>query len=137
MLSGISVLAGGSCNIPSTLTTAALSSFNNFPMAFFQLPKYFSAIFSVSTGEQTQDQAVFGHTRSYPREFLSTETNEPLLRELARAASGKYAPSPAEVFARPERKAAQPHDATSYLLAAALILFPVDIWLRRRTWRGQ
>ena len=76
----------------------------------------------------------FGHTRSYPREFLSIETNEPLLRSLASVAHGKFAPSPTDIFARPATSAPERRDLTDALLIAALTLFPLDIWMRRRSW---
>ena len=92
-------------------------------------------IFSVSSPDLPDGGYVFGHTRSYPREFLRTETNEPLLRTLAAIGRGKFAPSPAEVFARPKVSVPQRRELTDYFLIGALILLPMDIWLRRRAWR--
>ena len=90
---------------------------------------------SVNSPDLPDGGYVFGETRSYPREFLSTETNEPLLRQLASFDAGKFAPTPAEIFARPQRATLHRRDLSPYLLMAALALFPLDIWLRRRTWR--
>jgi hypothetical protein len=78
---------------------------------------------------------VFGHTRSYPQEFLRTETDVPFLRTLASLGRGKFSPSAAEVFARPSVLASTRRELTDYFLEAALLLLPLDIWLRRRTWR--
>ncbi len=77
----------------------------------------------------------FAHTRSYPREFLTNDLNRPLLEELAKSGHGKYAPTPDEIFARPAKRTNQRRDLTDYFLMAALGLFPLDIWIRRRTWR--
>ncbi len=103
--------------------------------ATFALPPGGTTIFSISSPELPDGGYVFGHTRSYPREFLSTATNEPLLRSLAEISGGKFDPTPAEIYARPDRKSAQRRDLRDHFLIAALILFPIDIWLRRRTWR--
>src|SRR5438105_12957577 len=46
---GKSVFCGGLAKIPSIFIVAVLSSFNNPPIADCQLPKYFSAIFFVTT----------------------------------------------------------------------------------------
>jgi len=77
----------------------------------------------------------FGHTRSYPREFLALEPNEPLLRDIAQAGLGKFNPSPAAVFEAPRQALPHLRDLSASLLIAALCLFPIDLWLRRRTWR--
>src|ERR1043166_5392983 len=46
---GKSVFCGTLSKIPSIFTVAILSIFNNAPIAVCQLPKYFSAIFFVTT----------------------------------------------------------------------------------------
>jgi len=101
----------------------------------FDLPAEGTSIFSVSSPDLPDGGYVFGHTRSYPREFLRTDTDEPFLRALASQGRGKFAPSPAEVFARPKTAASRHRELTNDFLIAALLLLPLDIWLRRRTWR--
>ncbi|HYR58169.1 MAG TPA: hypothetical protein VEO95_06050, partial [Chthoniobacteraceae bacterium] len=103
--------------------------------ASLDLPPEGTSIISVNSPELPDGGYVFGQTRSYPREFLTTDTNEPLLRQLAELGGGKFAPSPDEIFARPQRATMQRRDLAPWLLAAALVLFPLDIWLRRRSWR--
>ena len=76
----------------------------------------------------------FGHTRSYPREFLSAEPDEVLLRRVAELGRGKFDPTENEVWARPARATPQRRDLTDWFLIGALTLLPVDIWLRRRNW---
>ena len=102
--------------------------------ATFDLPPDGTSIFNVSSPDLPDGGYAFGHTRSYPREFLTTGTNEPLLRRLADIGHGKYMPAPAEIFTRPTRGSSQRRELADYFLMAALSLFPLDIWLRRRTW---
>jgi hypothetical protein len=102
--------------------------------ATFELPTEGTSIFSVSSPDLPDGGYVFGHTRSYPQEFLRTEVNEPLLHTLATLGRGKYSPSPAEVFASPVESIRTHKDLTNYFLEAALLLMPLDIWLRRRSW---
>ena len=77
---------------------------------------------------------IFGHTRSYPKEYLATGPNEPLLRSLAEIGQGRYAPEPAQVFELSPTPERTRQDITDWLLIAFLVLLPVDIWLRRRAW---
>ena len=105
-------------------------------VATIDLPPRGTTIVSISSPDLPDGGTVFGHTRSYPREFLTTETNEDLLRRLAQIGGGRFAPTPEEVFARPASAALEPRDLTNFFLIAALTLFPIDIWLRRRSWRS-
>ena len=103
--------------------------------AHFDLPPEGTTIFSVSSPDLPDGGTTFGHTRSYPREFLTTETNELLLRQIAELGRGKFNPTPAEIWHRPTTATPQRRDLSDYFLMAALWLLPLDIWLRRRTWR--
>ncbi len=94
-----------------------------------------TTMFSVSSPELLDRPYVFGQTRSYPREFLRTDTDEDALRAIARAGHGRYAPAGAEVFAAPAQEATRSQDLSHYFLALALLLLPLDIFLRRRTWK--
>ena len=85
-----------------------------------------TTLISVNSPDLPDGGYTFGHTRSYPREFLASATNEKLLHTPA--------PAPAHIFARPPLAAPQRRDLTDFLLIAALALFPLDIWLRRRSW---
>ena len=120
----------------ATQTIAAPQDAPGSYRATFDLPQEGTSIFSVSSPELPDGGYVFGHTRSYPREFLSTEPNEALLRSLAALGSGKFAPKPEEIFARPAQSSMQRRDLTDDFLIVALLLLPLDIWLRRRTWRS-
>jgi Ca-activated chloride channel family protein len=95
------------------------------------LPKQGTTILSISSPALPDGSYTFGHTRSYPKEFLATEPNEALLRTLAGTAHGKFSPSPAEIFAPSPSSESRRQDVTDWLLTAFLLLLPVDIWLRR------
>jgi hypothetical protein len=102
-------------------------------VAGFDLPAEGTTLFSISSPDLPDGGTTFGHTRSYPREFLSTETNEPLLRQIAQVGHGAFDPKPADVWRLPAQSTPQRKDLTDWFLIAALILIPLDIWLRRRS----
>ncbi len=67
----------------------------------------------------------------YPDELRLKPTNEPLLRALAQTTSGLYNPEPARLF---DPTPARAQDATPlwpWLTAAAILLFILDVALRR------
>ena len=99
------------------------------------LPREGTTVINVSSPELPDGGLALAHTRSYPREFLSMETQLPLLRQIAQAGGGKFDPKPADVFARPEHPSPRRRDLTNWFLISALALLPVDIFLRRRIWR--
>jgi Ca-activated chloride channel homolog len=118
----------------ATTTAEAIQDGPGSYHAAFDLPPEGTSIFSVSSPDLPDGGYVFGHTRSYPREFLSAETNEPFLRTLATFSGGRLAPRPADIFAPPKSVSMQRKDLTDDFLILALVLFPLDIWLRRRSW---
>jgi uncharacterized membrane protein len=99
------------------------------------LPPEGITVVNVSSRDLPDGGLAFAHARSYPPEFLTSGTNETLLREIARAGNGRYDPKPGDIFARPERPSQRRRDLTNWFLIAALALLPLDIFLRRRTWR--
>ena len=105
------------------------------PVGADAAPGTATTMFSVNSPDLLERPYVFGHTRSYPREFLRSDTNEDFLRAVAVAGHGKLAPTAAEVFAPSAHFSLRGLDLTNYFLAAALILLPIDIFLRRRTWK--
>lgn len=94
-----------------------------------------TTMISVSAPEWLERPYVFGHTRSYPRESLAFGTDEPALRAIAEAGGGRYDPTPGAIFAPPVVLGVRRLDLTNYFLALALIMLPIDIFLRRRTWK--
>jgi Ca-activated chloride channel family protein len=100
----------------------------------FELPERGTTMLSVSSSNLPESDYVFGYTRSYPKEFFSTETNEALLRAIATRGKGRYDPAFNEIFERSGIGSLRRVDLSSWFLVAALILFPLDIWFRRRAW---
>lgn len=102
--------------------------------ATFPLPKTETALFSVRSEQLPNAEQVFGYSKPYPREFLAFTTDEARLRSLAEASGGRFNPKPEEVFERPGRPAVRSVELRQYFLSLALLLLPLDIWLRRRSW---
>ncbi len=78
----------------------------------------------------------FGFTPSYPAEFLHNGTDEAALKNWSEAAGGRFNPPPEAVFAPPEHGVRRYNNLAPWLLGAAILLLPLDIWLRRRSWGG-
>jgi hypothetical protein len=75
-----------------TVTQAAVQVGPGRYTATFDLPEIGTTIFNVSSPDLPDGGHTFGHTRSYPREFLSTETNEPLLARSRDLGAGSMTP---------------------------------------------
>ncbi len=117
-------------------SSATLSSTQDAPgryRAEFDLPLDGTTIFSVTSPDLPDGGATFGHTRSYPREFLSSATNDALLRQIASSAGVGYDPNPTAVWTPPTKLTSQRRELTDWFLIAALALIPLDIYLRRRS----
>jgi Mg-chelatase subunit ChlD len=67
----------------------------------------------------------------YPDELRFRPTDTKLLQAIATAGGGRYDPKPADVFARPQRGIRQTTELWTYLLAAAVLLFLLDVTLKR------
>lgn len=93
-----------------------------------------TTMISVGAPGELERPYVFGHTQSFPREFLTSATNEAALREIAAAGGGRAGATPAQIFAAPAIGGVRRVDLTNYFLALALVLLPIDIYLRRRAW---
>ena len=87
---------------------------------------------SVQAGAANEAGAVFAHTQPYPAEFLQNATDEAALRQLAVVAGGNFAPKPEAIFERPVTGTRRFTDLTYAFLSLALLLLPVDVWLKRR-----
>ncbi len=99
--------------------------------ASIPLPSEGTTVISVNSPELPDGGIALAHTRSYPREFLASATNEPLLRSIGT----RFDPQPSEVFTPSARQTPRRKDLSNYFLIAALSLLPLDIFLRRRTWK--
>jgi hypothetical protein len=67
----------------------------------------------------------------YPDELQLRDADEDLLRRVATTTGGAFLPDPASVFALDGRTVDRVRPLWSYLLTAALLLFVVDVALRR------
>ncbi len=67
----------------------------------------------------------------YPEELQLRQTNESLLRSVAAVSGGVYDPDPASIFAADGRSVERTTAYWHYLVAAAMLLFVIDVALRR------
>ena len=77
-------------------------------------------------GQQTRGLAV-----GYPDELRLKPVNHELLRAIARATGGRYDVKPESVFAPSARSVPRATPLWPYLVAAAALLFVLDVALRR------
>ena len=81
------------------------------------------------------EQVVYRQSRGimvgYSDELRIRPTNETLLRSIAESSGGTFDPKPEKIFDRPNQTANRPTPLWPYLLTAALILFILDVALRR------
>lgn len=68
----------------------------------------------------------------YPAEYLTSGTDLEFLTKLAEAGGGRVLAKPAETFRRPDHPQKERLELSAWLLGMAIILFPLDIYLRRR-----
>lgn len=86
---------------------------------------------AIRSGE-TEGSTVLSYTPSYPAEYLHNDTNEEALKQIAEVAQGQFAPPPEAIFAPPAKGRKRFADLSPLFLALALLIVPLDIWLRRR-----
>jgi len=77
-------------------------------------------------GRQTRGLAI-----GYPDELRLRPVNTELLRSIAGASGGRYEPEPESVFDRPQTTASRAVPLWPYLAGAAVLLFVLDVALRR------
>ncbi len=80
---------------------------------------------------QPAQSAFFTHTRGYSQEFLLDPPAMESLGRLAAATGGALSPEPAAVLAADDRLAPVERELWPWLALAALLLFVVDVALRR------
>jgi uncharacterized membrane protein len=103
--------------------------------ASIPLPNEGTTVVSVNSQELPEGGSALAHSRSYPREYLTTTMNEVSLRQIAAQTHGRFDPAPGDVFSRSDRQMQRRKDMSDWFLITALCLLPLDIFLRRRTWR--
>jgi uncharacterized membrane protein len=79
-------------------------------------------------------QATLSYVNSYPPEFLRTDPDQEYMQKLSQAGDGRFAPPASEIFARQGPGIKARVDLTNGFLIAALLLFPLDILIRRMDW---
>lgn len=74
-------------------------------------------------------------TADYPAEFQAAGPGEPFLEKLAAATGGKLNPTPGEVFRAAVHPVRTRKDLAPWCLLLAAMLWPIDVWARRRQWQ--
>jgi uncharacterized membrane protein/secreted protein with Ig-like and vWFA domain len=74
---------------------------------------------------------VTGVEVSYPPEYAELSPNEPLLARVSEVTGGKLKPEPQVAFVKPHEGARRAKDIWVSLAVLALLLFPLDVALRR------
>ncbi len=95
-----------------------------------EIGPYFLNIMQKQAGDIVNTQ-VTGTVVSYPEEYLVSNANEPLLKQLSSVSDGKYNISAADAFRLPENPVVLRIHLWRPFLIAALILLLIDIALRR------
>jgi Ca-activated chloride channel homolog len=115
----------------SPRTLAASQVAPGWYRASLPLPETKSAMIAV--GEAGARPVSGTWTRNYPAEYQISEANTSLLENLSAVTSGQNQPD--DIFRPAVRPARTRQDLSPILLALAVILWPLDIWLRRRDWK--
>lgn len=94
-----------------------------------------SGAYHLEVALKQNDQVIYRQSRGmmvgYSDELRIRPTNETLLQSIASTSGGTYDPAPQSVFDRETETANRPTPLWPYLLTAALILFVIDVALRR------
>jgi Mg-chelatase subunit ChlD len=100
-----------------------------------ELPTALAGAYHMEIALKRNDQVLYRQSRGmmvgYSDELRIRPTNEKLLREVASASGGQFAPSPYEIFKDDGRTAVRPTPLYSALLAAAACLLMFDVAMRR------
>ncbi len=95
------------------------------------VPGTYQLMFSQTKDSQLLGRQTRGLAVGYPDELRLRPTNAELLRSIAGAAGGRSDVTPESVFQRPERSAPRAEPLWPYLASAAVLLFVLDVALRR------
>jgi Ca-activated chloride channel family protein len=74
-------------------------------------------------------------TADYPAEFQAAPPGGPALEKLAATTGGQVNPDPGDVFRPAARPVHTRRDLAPWCLLAAALLWPLDVWARRRQWQ--
>jgi Ca-activated chloride channel homolog len=95
------------------------------------VPGTYQLMFSQTKDSQLLGRQTRGLAVGYPDELRLRATNAELLRSIAGAAAGRFDVTPESVFQPPERSAPRAEPLWPYLASAAVLLFVLDVALRR------
>lgn len=95
-------------------------------------PKGENAVIGVTDGAGRPVSLAW--TRDESREYRVRPDAEALLTELSKATGGLSNPKPEDIFRPAPHPVPTYQDLAPWLLLLAVVLWPVDIWLRRREW---
>lgn len=88
--------------------------------------------FRITSGDGTIYQA--GQTIPYSKEYELHPPNEALLKQITERTEGAFIDEPAEAFREFTMKGAEKQSITTWLVLASLLLFFMDITIRRFGW---
>ncbi|RHW31447.1 VWA domain-containing protein [Lysinibacillus yapensis] len=88
--------------------------------------------FRITNGDGSVYQA--GQTIPYSKEYKLLPPNDPLLTQIAERAGGAYLTQPEEAFREFTAKSAERQSITIWLVLASMLLFFIDITIRRFGW---
>ncbi len=94
-------------------------------------PGSYQLMFSQTKDTQVLGRQTRGLAVGYPDELRLRPVNTELLRSIAAAAGGRFEPRPESVFDPPRTTAPRAVPLWPYLAAAAVLLFVLDVALRR------
>jgi len=97
------------------------------------LPGADPALIAVSDG--TARPLSTAWTADYRAEFQTPRDGRPVLEQIAAITGGKVNPAPSEIFRPSARPARTRRDMAPWCLLLAALLWPVDVWTRRRQWQ--
>ena len=100
--------------------------------ATFEVPQAENAVVAVSDGLGRPVSQAW--SRDYPAEYRATADGASALRRLAEMTGGRFGVEPREIVRPAVRPAHARRELSPWLLGLAILLWPIDIWLRRREW---
>jgi Ca-activated chloride channel family protein len=100
-----------------------------------EIPTPRAGSYHLEIGQKRDGRPIHQQSRGlavgYPEELRLRSSNEDLLRNVARVSGGIFGPSPEDIFKSDGRTTRQATPLWPFLLVAAIVLFVVDVALRR------
>lgn len=115
---------GGSVSVPATQIAPGLYR--------AELPKPASDLAIIAVDDGSERPVSLAWTRQPSREFFPDGDGMPILEKIARDTGGMVNPAPDQIFRLAPFPVTARRDISGWFLACALLLWPFDIWIRRR-----